>query len=57
MGRTVYLTERQLDIGREAFYNMYMDYLGSGDPDDMNEEQKKNVDACERAIKKLGGRV
>lgn len=57
MGRTVYLSERQLDIGREAFYNMYMDYLGSGDPDDMSEEQKKNVDACERAIKKLGGLV
>ena len=57
MGKTVYLTERQLNIGTEAFYNMYVDYLGSGDPDDMNEEQKKNVDACERAIKKLGGRV
>jgi hypothetical protein len=57
MGKTVYLTERQLNIGIEAFYNMYVDYLGSGDPDDMNEEQKKNVDACERAIIKLGGRI
>ena len=53
----VYFTELQRQIGLEAFYDMYIQYLRSGHLDDINEEDQKKVDACKSAIEKLGGLV
>lgn len=53
----VYFTELQADIGVEAFYNMYVQYIGPGYDADMTEEERKKADACASAIKKLGGLV
>jgi len=56
-GKTVYFTEEQLTLGIEAFYNIYLDLCDRNYSVDLNAEDQKTMEACERAIIKLGGRL
>ena len=57
MGKTVYLTEEQLTLGIEGFYNIYIDLCDKGYRYDLDVEDQKTMGACRRAIIKLGGRI
>ena len=57
MGKTVYLTEEQLTLGIEAFYNMYIELCDRDYGEDTDVETEKSKESCRRAIIKLGGRL
>lgn len=56
-GKTVYFTEEQLTLGIEAFYNIYLDLCDRSYRMDLDVEDQKAMEACRRAIIKLGGRL
>lgn len=56
-GKTVYLTEEQLVLGIEGYYNIMMVLADRGYRMDLDVEDEKALEACRRAIEKLGGRT
>lgn len=56
-GKTVYFTEEQLTLGIEAFYNIYIDLCDRDYGGSLDVENQKAMEACKRAIIKLGGRL
>jgi hypothetical protein len=56
-GKVVYFTEEQLNLGIQGFYNIYIDLCDRDYGGNLDAEEEKKMEACERAIIKLGGRV